>query len=121
MFSFTKEQKIIDISGIRLGGQPGVNPTVLFGGFFFKGNPDFNNSKKQLEEMYELSKKTGNPAIPDFFIKKAEYIEEIIDFIVGNVPKMMKTVRKKVHVCLSRLMLFHYEHAFVPAAYFWGE
>ena len=39
MFSFTKEQKIVDISGIRLGGQPGVNPTVLFGGFFFKGNP----------------------------------------------------------------------------------
>lgn len=87
MFSFTKEQKIIDISGIRLGGQPGVNPTVLFGGFFFKGNPDFNNAKKQLEEMYKLSKKTGNSAIPDFFIKKDEFMMEIIDFIAENVPK----------------------------------
>ena len=87
MFSFTKEQKIIEISGIRLGGQPGVNPTALFGGFFFKGNPDFNNAKKQLEEMYKLSKKTGNPAIPDFFIKKDEFMVEIIDFIAENVPK----------------------------------
>ena len=87
MFSFTKEQKIVDISGIRLGGQPGVNPTVLFGGFFFKGTPDFNNAKKQLEEMYKISNKTGNPAIPDFFINKDEFIMEIIDFISENVPK----------------------------------
>jgi tetrahydromethanopterin S-methyltransferase subunit H len=87
MFSFTKEQKIMEISGIKIGGQPGINPTVLFGGFFFKGGPDFNNSKKQLEEMYNLSKITGNPGIPDFFIKKTEYIEEIIEFIVENVPK----------------------------------
>jgi tetrahydromethanopterin S-methyltransferase subunit H len=87
MFSFTKEQKIMDISGIKIGGQPGINPTVLFGGFFFKGAPDFNVAKNQLKNMYAQSKKTGNPAIPDFFIKKAEYIKEIIDFIVENVPK----------------------------------
>jgi len=87
MFSFTKEQKILDISGIKIGGQPGMHPTVLFGGLFFKGSPDFENSKKQLENMYNLSKKTGNPAIPDFFIKKEEYIEEIIDFIEKTIPK----------------------------------
>ena len=37
MFSFTKEQDILDISGIKIGGQPGLYPTVLFGGLFFKG------------------------------------------------------------------------------------
>jgi len=37
--------------------------------------------------MYELSKKTANPAIPDFFIKKEEYITKIIDFIQKNIPK----------------------------------
>lgn len=87
MFSFTKEQKVFDISGIKIGGQPGLNPTVLFGGLFFKGNPNFPDAKKHVKNMLELSNKTGNPAIPDFFIKKEQYIEEILDFIENSIPK----------------------------------
>jgi tetrahydromethanopterin S-methyltransferase subunit H len=86
MFSFTKDQKVIEISGIKIGGQPGVFPTVLFGGLFFKGEPDYNKAKDQLQNMLNLSKKTGNPAIPDFFIKKEENVEEIIDFIYKSLP-----------------------------------
>jgi len=85
MFSFTQEQKVIDLSGVKIGGQPGTYPTVLFGGFFFKESPDLDDAKKKLQNMYDLSKKTGNPAIPDFFIKKTEYMEAIIEFIVENV------------------------------------
>jgi len=87
LFSFTKKQEILDISGIKIGGQPGKNPTVLFGGLFFKGQPDFAFAEKNLKKMYELSKKTGNPAIPDFFIKKTEFIDDIISFIEKKVPK----------------------------------
>ncbi len=29
----------------KRGGQPGNNPTVLFGGLFFKGEPDFEKLK----------------------------------------------------------------------------
>jgi len=87
MFSFTKEQEILDISGIKIGGQPGLYPTVLFGGLFFKGEPDFDSGKKQLQNMLDLSKKTGNPAIPDFFIRKEDYVEDIINFIEKTVPK----------------------------------
>ena len=87
MFSFTKDQEIIEISNIKIGGQPGVFPTVLFGGLFFKGEPDFDNAKNQLQNMLNLSKNTGNPAIPDFFIKKEEYVCEIVDFIDRILPK----------------------------------
>lgn len=87
MFSFTKEQNVVDISGIKIGGQPGEYPTTLFGGFFFKGEPDFKEAKKHLDTMYKCSQKTGNPAIADFFVKKEEYIEKIINFILENVPK----------------------------------
>ncbi len=87
MFSFTKKQKIYNIKDIKIGGQPGKNPTVLFGGFFFKGKPKFKIAKKNLEDMLNLSKKLGNPAIPDFFIKKEEYIEEIVEFIIDNLPE----------------------------------
>jgi tetrahydromethanopterin S-methyltransferase subunit H len=87
MFSFTKEQIVFDISGIKIGGQPGTNPTVLFGGLFFKGEPDFESAKKLIQKMLYLSNKTGNPAIPDFFIKKEEYIENIMNFIEKTLPK----------------------------------
>ena len=87
MFSFTKEQEILGISGIKIGGQPGLLPTVLFGGLFFKGEPDFDNAKIQINDMFDLSKKTGNPTIPDFFIRKENYIEDIINFIENNIPK----------------------------------
>lgn len=87
MFSFTTEQKVLDISGVKIGGQPGQYPTVLFGGLFFKGEPDFDSDKKQLQNMFSLSKKIGNPAIPDFFIRKEEFIEDIINFIEKTVPK----------------------------------
>lgn len=87
MFSFTKEQKIFEISGMKIGGQPGNLPTVLFGGFFFKGEPYFDTAKQQIKDMYILSNKTGNPVIPDFFIKKEENLEKIIKFIIKEIPK----------------------------------
>lgn len=37
--------------------------------------------------MLDLSKRTGNPAIPDFFIRKEEYIEEITNFIERILPE----------------------------------
>jgi len=87
MFSFTKDQKILEISGIKIGGQPGMYPTVLFGGVFFKGEPDFDKVNELMQEMFILSKKTGNPLIPDFFIRKEEYVEDIITFIKKSLPK----------------------------------
>ena len=85
MFSFTKKQTTHKLGDIEIGGQPGRNPTVLFAGFFFKGNPDFKKSEKQLNDLIKLSKKTSIPTIPDFFIKKEENVKKIIDFIEKNL------------------------------------
>lgn len=87
MFSFTQDQKICEISKIKFGGQPGSHPTVLFGGLFSKGEPDFQGAKKQIESMLQISKKMGNPAVPDFFIKKEELIDKIVGFIANDIPK----------------------------------
>ena len=89
MFSFVSEQKVWKISDICFGGQPGRYPTVLFGGLFFKGEPDFKKGEKQIENMMELSKKTGNPCVADFFIRKSEYVDPIIGFIKDKLPKNM--------------------------------
>jgi tetrahydromethanopterin S-methyltransferase subunit H len=87
MFSFTKDQEILEISGIKIGGQPGIYPTVLFGGLFFRGEPNFQNAIQQIDNMMNLSNSLGNPAIPDFFIQKEEYIEKIVNFIKENIPE----------------------------------
>ncbi len=87
MFSFTKDQNIYEISKVKIGGQPGVNPTVLFGGLFFKGEPDFVNAEIQINSMLDLSKRLGNYSITDFFIRKEEYIEKILNFIEEKYPK----------------------------------
>jgi tetrahydromethanopterin S-methyltransferase subunit H len=87
MFSFTKEQKVFEISGISIGGQPGMYPTVLFGGVFFKGEPDFDDAKKHIQTTLDISKQTGTPFIPDFFVRKVEYIQPIISFIEKVVPR----------------------------------
>ena len=87
MFSFTKKQEVFDISGVKIGGQPGKYPTVLFGGVFFKGEPNLEKAGKNIQNMLDLSGRTGIPAIPDFFIRKEEYVELIIDFIERTLPK----------------------------------
>jgi tetrahydromethanopterin S-methyltransferase subunit H len=92
MFNFTKEQKIFEIQNISFGGSPGNYPTVLFGGLFFSGEPNFDYGKKHIDIMYYLSKKTSIPAVPDFFIKKMQYVDEIIDFIEKELPNQVFSV-----------------------------
>ncbi len=86
MFSFTKEQKSFTLGDITFGGQPGKFPTVLFGGLFFHSPPDFLKGKESLQLMYVLSRKTGVPAVPDFFIKNVEYIDPVLTLINQSVP-----------------------------------
>lgn len=108
MFSFTKEQHIFEISGIKVGGQPGKYPTLLFGGLFFKGEPDYKKAKRQIHNMIDLSKRLGNPAIPDFFIKKEQYIEEIIDFIQDALPDSypfsIDIIEPSLKVCTLKIL-----------------
>ena len=38
MFKFEAEQKVYNIGGVELGGQPGEWPTVLIASIFYKGD-----------------------------------------------------------------------------------
>ena len=87
MFSFTKKQEVLQIGNISIGGQPGRVPTVLIGGLFFSGKPDFSDAKEDINKMISISENTGNPAICDFFIKKTEYIDDILSFISSTIPE----------------------------------
>ena len=48
MFSYTQEQSIYDLEGIEVGGQPGVNPTLMVGTIFYEDQ--FEDPKKEKEK-----------------------------------------------------------------------
>ena len=87
MFSFTKKQEIYEFHDIFFGGQPGMHPTVLFGGLFFKGSLDFTSAKRKINEMLKISKHVGVPGIPDIFIKKQKDVDPIISFLEKTLPE----------------------------------
>ena len=59
LFSFAKEQAVFDISGIKIGGQPGIYPTVLIGGLFFvlfkKTSKNFSTIFNTTESQFFVS------------------------------------------------------------------
>lgn len=90
MFSYTQEQRTYDLEGIKLGGQPGVYPTLMVGTIFYKDQ--FEDPKKEQEkavdlilEQDELSKKTSIPSLVDIFIYEKEEIEWKIDFALDHI------------------------------------
>ncbi len=87
MFSFTKDQQVFELDDIFFGGQPGLHPTVLFGGLFFKGNPDFETAEKEIGSMLSIADKVGVPGIPDVFIKKEKDVEPLLSFIERVLPE----------------------------------
>ncbi|MGB4679462.1 MAG: tetrahydromethanopterin S-methyltransferase subunit H, partial [Methanothrix sp.] len=38
MFRFKNGQSIVNVAGVRFGGQPGLLPTVLCGTIFYQGH-----------------------------------------------------------------------------------
>jgi len=86
MFSFTKEQVVYDFHDVFFGGQPGVHPTVLFGGLFFKGTLDFEFARTEISKMLEISEQVAVPGILDVFIKKKKDIDSILSFVEQVLP-----------------------------------
>jgi tetrahydromethanopterin S-methyltransferase subunit H len=96
LFRFEKEQKVFNIAGVNIGGQPGEYPTALIGSIFYSGHKivsdhvkgDFD--RKQAEALINkvdgLSEKTGNPYILDVVGETSEALIKYIDF-VADVTK----------------------------------
>ena len=77
MFRFDKEQLVIDIAGVKMGGQPGEYPTVLAGTIFYGGHNIISDEKEgifdkdaaeeRIKTMEEMSDVTGNPCVVQTF------------------------------------------------------
>lgn len=95
LFAFEKEQKVFDICGVKVGGQPGEYPTVLVGTIFYdrhkivsdplKGVFDKEKAEELLNKQDEMSDKTGNPYIVDVVGSTAEALIKFVDFVASTI------------------------------------
>ncbi len=94
MFRFDKEQKVFDLGGTTIGGQPGEYPTVLFGSMFYnrhkivtdedKGEFDKNAADTLWTAAEEVSDITGNPHCNQIVAETNEAMKNYIDWFVNG-------------------------------------
>jgi len=94
-FAFEQEQTVCDIAGVKVGGQPGENPTVLIGSMFHKGDKlikdrksgefDREGARNHLRQLEDVSEKTGIPAMVDIVGNSAEEIAGYLEFVAGEI------------------------------------
>ncbi len=90
MFRFSKEQMIFNIGNIKVGGQPGENPTVMIGSIFYKGDKNVQDEKfglidrkaaeRLIADLEEISERTGLPAMLDVVCSNTENTRKYLEF-----------------------------------------
>jgi len=92
MFRFQKEQEIVNIAGVKIGGQPGELPTALAGTIFYQDHKIVDDAvagvfnRTAAETLINIqesnSDETGNPHLVHIFGNTVESICNYIDFVV---------------------------------------
>lgn len=110
MFRFDKEQVVIDVAGVKVGGQPGEYPTVLAGTIFYGGHSiisdekagvfDKDKAEALIKTMEEMADVTGNPCIVQTFGQTPEAIVKYLEFVgdVTEAPFMIDSTSAEAKV-----------------------
>jgi len=95
LFKFATEQKIYDICGLKIGGQPGQLPTVMVGSIFYHKDKTVTDEKTgvfdriQAEQLLnaeqDISNATGNPRLVDVCASWPEAFPKEIDFVANAI------------------------------------
>jgi tetrahydromethanopterin S-methyltransferase subunit H len=89
MFRFNQEQKVFNLGGMKVGGQPGENLPLLIASMFHnkdrivtdrKGNFDRMKAAELIKKQEELSASTGLPSMVAMVANSAEEAKLYIDF-----------------------------------------
>ena len=123
MFIIEREQKICEIGGVKVGGQPGEHPTVVIPSIFQKGDKVFDGVKRKegfnekraeslLKMTERLSAETGISCMADIVANTGEEFKRYIDFVtsVTEMPFcidawMMKPKLEGAQYCAEKGLL----------------
>jgi tetrahydromethanopterin S-methyltransferase subunit H len=90
LFRFKNEQSIVNVAGVKFGGQPGELATVLCGTIFYQGHRIVENEEKGIFDhaaaerlvarQAELSEDTGCPAVLHIYARTHQAFLSYLDF-----------------------------------------
>jgi len=90
LFRFSKEQSIVNVAGVKFGGQCGELPSVLCGTVFYQGHKivedeekgifDRVAAEKLISRQAELSEETGCPGVLHLYARSIEAFERYLSF-----------------------------------------
>ncbi len=110
LLSFTAKQTTCEIGGVRVGGQPGVRPTVLIGSIFYHGQKIFideerdefdpSEAEKRIRAQEEFSNRTGNPCMFDVVGSTPEALQRHLEFTasVTDLPLLIDGTTAEVRL-----------------------
>ena len=94
MFEYTAEQKVYDIAGVKVGGKPGENPSVLIGSMFYRGHNivsdtdkgifDKGKAKSLLDREEEIMLDTGCKRIIDVIGDSGQALINFVEWVAAN-------------------------------------
>lgn len=100
-FRFKKDQFVAEIGNVKIGGQPGENPTVLLGTMFYNGHKiiekrkgarfDRQRAEELINRQETLSDETGVPGMLDLVANFPEEIAAYIDFVADKTDMPFST------------------------------
>jgi tetrahydromethanopterin S-methyltransferase subunit H len=92
MFEYSIEQKILTVGNVRIGGQPGLNATVVIPSLFYTkdrlvrdadtGDIDKTATEEILNMLSEISEKTGLSTILDVVASTSSAMEKYLQYLV---------------------------------------
>jgi tetrahydromethanopterin S-methyltransferase subunit H len=107
MFDYDVDQKTYEIFGVKIGGVPGLAPTVMVGSMFYKGHGIvedpvkglFNGveAEKQIRDAEEMTDKTGLPSMLDLVAENSKAACKYMDFVVDSskMPIMLDVIAEE--------------------------
>jgi len=116
MIRFDKEQVVIDVAGVKVGGQPGEYPTVLAGTIFYGGHNIISDEKagvfdkdaaeERIKTMEEMQDVTGNPCVVQTFGATPEAIVKYLEFVgeVTDAPFMIDSTSAEAKVAGAKFV-----------------
>lgn len=96
MYKFAREQKILEIGNVKVGGQIGENPTVIIPTIFYDGhnivdekNNTFDAAKAEalMNETESVCDETGNPCIFQVVGVTPEIMPKCLDFVAEHTDR----------------------------------
>lgn len=116
MFRFARDQVVVNVAGVKIGGQPGEWPTALCGTIFYQGHGIVEDEVKGtfdeeaaaglIDRQTALSEETGNPALLHIYARTPVAFGRYLDFVdrFWSGPLILDSANAETRIEMAKLV-----------------